>query len=729
MRLDTIKSVICFTLTLGFHITAMAQQGEIRIGAGYGSEDSFRPAQFNGHPESGAYSVGSIEINDANESDNCARFWNLRALDLGLDRVSGRANFGCRGRYAFHLSFDQLPHAEIGIANTVYNGSGSGLQTLPQNWVGAGSTAGFTALGGKLKSTSVTKKRERLKAGLDWRLSTEWSMKAEFRHENKQGSDSYGAIFGSTGGNPRGALLLRPIDFLNDEISINVDHASPVTQYGASYTIARFENRASSLRFQNAFNNSQWATGANFSDGAYGQIGLEPDNRSTGYNIYLGHELSPGSRLTVTVGETRLRQDEEFLPYSSALPSTADLPRLSLNGKVDILTANLGYSSRLGSRTSLRLNYRYRNRDNQTDQALFQRIPGDAALQNTLVSNGTRVNRIYDLQSGKFSAEVDYRFMARSRLTLGFEADEKDYSMLDAESTSEDSVFARLNLAPFSNGSGWLKIARSDRKAAGYDSTRPFVSGYNPDYVAMLVGTELMENDPYLRRYHISDRDRDAITASYNLMLTEKIGLGMVARAISDDFPGALVGRTRSSNRGLTLDLDYQPGTDWHGSVYYSREHFEYDQNGFARSGGGNPTPFYPLAVRDPDRNWQVNSADRVNSWGAGLDWSVDDRLQLRGDLNYSDAATRSRPFSSGQPWLPLPDVDTEILSLSLTADYQLASDRSFRVRYFYEDYSSSDFALDQVLADTLSNVMLLGNSSPRYLGHWLELSLSYKLF
>ncbi len=48
------------------------------------------------------------------------------------------------------------------------------------------------------------------------------------------------------------------------------------------------------------------------------------------------------------------------------------------------------------------------------------------------------------------------------------------------------------------------------------------------------------------------------------------------------------------------------------------------------------------------------------------------------------------------------------------------------RLRYQYERFTTADFALDMVAPDTLSNVILMGNSSPDYNAHNFGVSYFY---
>ncbi|MEX2132011.1 MAG: MtrB/PioB family decaheme-associated outer membrane protein, partial [Pseudohongiellaceae bacterium] len=632
-----------------------AQAKQIELGAGYSSDDAFRPGQYSGYPSAGSFAIGGFNLYGPAEG---SRHWQIEGADLGLETSKLKASYGNWGRYLLEFTFSQLPQSEISNVYSPFTGYGSANQSLPAGWTGASSTTGFTFLNSALNEFDIDKKRQRFTGEFNWQLASEWALNAEYRHETKEGNDTFGAIFGSTGGNPRGALLARPIEFTTSEISLRLDHADAKTQYGIGYSLIFFENQASTLRWDNPFNNSQWLAAANFSNAATGQLALEPDNESAQINLYAGHNFSAGTRISASLSKALLVQDEDYLPYSSVIAAPIALPGSDLNGEVETLTANLNFSSRLNQRSTLRLRYSFRDRDNHTRQALFLRVAGDVANQATLLSDGARLNRIYDQAIDKFSVDLDYRFTGKTRASAGYAVEENDRSMVDVEATTEQTGFLKLDLKPFSMSSAWVKLSHAERETAGLDTTRPLFAGHNPDYVATLVGAELFQNDPYLRRFHISARDRDELSGSLNLYPTASVGINLLGRVRNDDYPNTLVGLQESQTQMLAVDLAYTPGLDWSAGLFYNFENYHNQQAGYSRSGGANPTPASPMSARDAGRNWRMQSEDFVHTLGGSLGWApIGGRLALSLDATYTDATTESDPYSSGLAWLPYPDI------------------------------------------------------------------------
>jgi MtrB/PioB family decaheme-associated outer membrane protein len=705
-------------------------QDTIEIGAGYVSEDSFKLGEYNGLNESQDFAVSSFSTGrkDAYNADT-ARYWQINGLNLGLDTRRLEAEVGYRGIYGIKVTWQEIPHYRFNNpVNTPFLGAGSARQTLPAGWTGASSTADLTALQPSLRNISIKTDRERMTAELDWQLDTAWSFAGEYRHESKKGNDTLGAIFGSNGGNPRGAILAIPVDYETDTFNLSLSRQGDSGQGSLFYRASLFNNGNRSVQWDNPFNNTRWTAGAGFDEGAVGEMAQAPDNSFWQAGASGVYRLGDSGRFNGSLSFGRMTQDENLLPYSNVFSDTSPLPVTSLAGEVNTLNAMLGFSTRFGQRSSLRLRYSFDERDNDTRVHLFLRVPGDAAIQGNPLSSNGRLNRPYSFRNQRLESNVDYRLSAATRLSFAYELRDRERDKVDVERTREHTASIKLSLSDFLNGRAWVQASRSVRDGSAYISNRGFLSGHNPDFINTLAGNELFENDPLLRRFHLADRERDQLSLNYNMAPAGAFSLDIIGRLTRDEFPDSKIGVQESANRHLTLNLNFDPG-DWHGYAYVTAERYRNRQQGYSRRGGGNPTPFFPESVRLPGNNWQMATEDRVLTTGVGASWALlQERLDLTLDINRSRAATETSPFSSGLAWADFTDIDSTLTGISAKGQYRLENGHQVGLRYRFEKYDSSDFAFDNVAVDTLSNVILLGNVSPVYSGHIIEISFQYNL-
>ncbi|MBI4183150.1 MAG: MtrB/PioB family outer membrane beta-barrel protein [Proteobacteria bacterium] len=84
--------------------------------------------------------------------------------------------------------------------------------------------------------------------------------------------------------------------------------------------------------------------------------------------------------------------------------------------------------------------------------------------------------------------------------------------------------------------------------------------------------------------------------------------------------------------------------------------------------------------------------------------------------------STTNYDFASGTALTsaPLPAVKSTLNSLGLFAKYNLNKAMTAKVGYRYEQYSTNDFALDNVDVNRLANVITWGNDSPDYVVHFV---------
>jgi hypothetical protein len=75
----------------------------------------------------------------------------------------------------------------------------------------------------------------------------------------------------------------------------------------------------------------------------------------------------------------------------------------------------------------------------------------------------------------------------------------------------------------------------------------------------------------------------------------------------------------------------------------------------------------------------------------------------------------------------PLPTDTSHLHRIDLFGRYQVEKDLSVNVKYIYERYRSTDWAIDGVMANTLANVIGTNQTSPNYSVHAVGVSFNYQ--
>jgi MtrB/PioB family decaheme-associated outer membrane protein len=436
--------------------------------------------------------------------------------------------------------------------------------------------------------------------------------------------------------------------------------------------------------------------------------------------------LGDGSQLSGSFARGRMLQDEILLPYSSAISTTAALPATRVNGRIETLTAALNFSRRLTTRLNLRLNYALDSRDNDTPRYLWLRVPGDSAAQATSTSANAHINLPYGHMRQRLRAEAQLRLQGGRQLQFEYEHTQHERDFTEVEIQREDQVSATLLFALGGTGKGRLELLHARRRNDGYIANAAFIAGHNPDYLATLGGNQLYSDDPLLRRYPLAERDRNQFKAMLNRTLPWRMALTLNGKVSRDAFGETAIGRQSSEAWDISVNLSQQwsSALDWY--LWHTRQGYANKQAGYSRT---NTQPILPLAARINANNWWMDTHDRIATSGLGWSWrAMNDKVTAKGDLSYSDAGTSHAPLSRGLAYLPFPDVTTRFTTLNFGIDFAAGERGTVGLRYRYEDFASTDIALDAVAVDTLNNVILLGNGSPVYAGSLVQLSYQVRL-
>lgn len=704
---------------------------ELELGLGYLDESSFRYGKYTGLVDDGFEVIANFRFSsrpiwDSGETGH----WRLEGERLGFDSRRIEAEIGTQGRQRLRVDFQETPRNLFNDGRTPFLGVGGDRLLLPAGWEAAdASTASMTALNDNLLDFSQrTRRRE---GSLDYRLHVggHWRLDTNLRRQTKDGRQELAGTIGTNGGNSRAALLPAPVNFETDTFDVSLTREGSDHLFGIAWHGSFFRNDDQDLTWQNPFGpQPQWQMGAAFPDG-FGQLALLPDNDFQQLRLFGQLALTATTRASLDLARGRMRQDEQFLPYSvDPGLAPAPLPRQDLNAKVDTTLAHLRVSSRPLPRLNVVGRIRHEERDNKTPQDVYRFVSGDAGLQ--AAPEAGRINRPYSLTRRELSIDAAYRLPQRTRLTAGYENRLRQRDFSEVNSAREHVFRAGLSTHRFENVSLGLDASHERRDTNRYIGNRPLLATRVPGS----VDPEAFENHPNLRRYYLADRDRDRVQVRADLHPDDHWHLGAAFAWSRDDYREDAFGLNESELRSWMLDGGYVLSEDVRLSAFYHHDRYSSEQS--ARSFTAAPP-----TVNDPNRNWFVDTRDTHETWGlsldlegveARLDWlralRADGELELR--FAYTDSRSRGRVDVTAGPALAaedLPPLTTRFQILSAEARYRLSTASEVRFAYEHERYRSRDFALDGVAPDTVSQVLLFGEASPRYRANWFTLSYLHR--
>ncbi len=708
-------------------LPSMAEvSGEVELGVGYLDDSAWRYGKYSGLIDQGF--EGLVNLNLSSRSDD-GTYWRAGGEDLGLDNRHLWLTAGHYGSQRLRLDYRETPRYLTHSAQTPLRGAGLPHLSLPANWQASdATTAGMTRLEESLTDLNLWQERRTLK--LDYRhfLDDNWTLKADWRRDRVDGLRALGGVSGATGGNNRALLLPAPIDYDTYSGELSLGYAGDHHYWGLGYYTSVFSNHQTHLTWPTPYAaHPQWAPGTGY-PGGDNRLALEPDNQAHQLRLHGGYRFTGTTRLHLDAALGRLRQDEDFLPYTvnPALEVNAPLPRQSLDARVDTTRVNLRLTSRPARTLNLVARLNYRGRDNKTPQAAYQRVRGDAVPQQSYEE--ARINRPYSLRVTDATTDLGWRVSRHLRLEagLGYNDTRRDYS--EVNQTRETSIKLGARTTRFTAVALSTEYRYLERRADDYVGNRPLVATHVPG----TVGEEDYENHPLLRKYTLTDRDRHLWRVRGDWFAWQRVNLGAAISYHRDTYPEAVFGLTRSTMTSYTVDMGYAPAEQLRLSVFANLDRYHNDQAG--RSFRGS----VPADAWDPSRDWQVGAEDRYETFGINLGWEQVQQqwraLQSLGDLTLNLSYTHSRAtgeiaVTTGDALTaaPLPDLRTELNTVSLEALLQLSARSTLRLGLEHEHYRRHDFALDGVAPDTLAIMLLLGESSPRYDVTWTTLAWRYR--
>jgi len=355
-------------------------RAEVDAGVGYVSEDAARFGNGTGLDEKGAV----IELAGEGRylKDGTEVTW--YAEDLGVDSRVLEISAGKPGKFEVGLGYRELPYRLFGSTSTPFSTSGDTL-SLPAGWVTAPATSGFTALDASLSPQNIEKDRQILEFGARYLPTSKVKLYADYRRQQRDGvSIMSGSSF------TQGAFLPRPVDDYTDQLDAGVRFSA------GSFNLA--------LAYYGSFYGKP--------DNEFQQFSLSGVYRATTFNTVVAFSAAMG----------RGEQKSNFLPYTiNPTLVTSPLPATSLGGQVDTSNYALTITSRPHKRASIKLSYRFDERDNQTTISSWSRV-----IVDTFLSGPAEANIPYSFERSRLNLSATFKLFDTVTVSGGYDRTDLD---------------------------------------------------------------------------------------------------------------------------------------------------------------------------------------------------------------------------------------------------------------------------------------------------------------
>ncbi len=645
--------------------------------------------------------------------------------------------------------------------------------------------------------------RKRFDAAFSLNVGPRWTIDATFTPERKSGTKLMGTVSRSTGGDIS-TIIPDRIDSDTDQITLNATYRNAKSVIQAGYYGSFFTNNVPSMSWQN------WATSAF----TINTMSSAPSNTFNQLNGSAAYSFSRATRLTASASYGRNTQDDKFLTDSSTpvvpvsslnglvVTSAFDVKLTSRPAKKLNLTAAYKFDNR-DNRTAIHLFQFADASEAPAANANFQ--VSLANVMGAVLAQNANANRPYSKKLNQLSGEADYALAPGQHVTAGYqfqrisrECPGSWISCADAGTTNEHTLRAGWRATVGSAWTARVGYEYSQRRSPYYNEDAflalvPYASvipvgqtmsaveamyalgltgygpvlGYNGGVFVNSVffpSNNALSNTLYannnriseligMRRYYVSDRNRNKLRTSVTWMATDAFTLQAGLDYSKDAYPGATYGLQRSDTWSANADGSYALGDKLSVDVYYTYEALgngtagnsytgnsnAASVNGFTALSGNACDGYTTLQQRnnnnklDPCLNWFTDMADRVHTVGVGLKGTIR-KMDVTADFMLS-RATSTNNVTGGNwannplalpgapagtvaayfiPAAPMPAVTAHVSELRLNAIYPIARAQSLRLLYTYMRTNSADWIYEgmQMGLGTPSGVLPTGEQA-----------------
>lgn len=717
------------------------------------------------------------------------RYFDFRGTRLTRDDQKMFAEFGqFRDRddasftgWRANIDWRETPHLLSNSARTPYDFLGDGTYRVARgivdaiqisnidnasSWTAPNAGPGLAGedlriasiLAGAVHPIALGTQRETGTFGFDLFFSERTKARLEFKLDDKNGNIVTGAPIGDRPPRTINAQLPEPIDYTTSDFKLSLEHYDNRFHIDASYLYSMFENDIESLTWNSLFHAPDFfcagitaCAGATDFDRirqgtttAYattGTIALSPDNTYQSFAVNGGVKLPWNSHLNTSFAYGIMRQDEDLLPFATSDfggTQTPDaLPRAEADAKIDTLMFNAVYSVNPMRRLSLQVHYRYYDLNNKTDQEVWRGNTQDSSSRSF---KSERINIAYDLEQENIGADLSYYLGKAGTLKFSYDNEQKTRPQREVVETDEDIYKITYRVRPANWANLMAKYTRAERGGTPYNGEITDQSyGYDPFAQQTQADNPLLgfSNAPGLRKFDVTDRDKDAIDVSLGFVPTQALSVNLsynyqkqnydseilstintwdtVTRTFVDAFVDPTqLGLLGDRSRRYALDVGFAPSEDWNLSGFYSREELDIDQRGRFLDENNRLNGVGGTIVAGT-KDWQDTTG--ANIWNAAIDDHTDtvgldaNLTAMEGKLVFAAGFSHSRgvvdiDYSAGAniaeddttsrrnfaEWVSPPDVHFKTNAFTFQAHYAITDRLTVGLRYLFEIYRVRDW-------------------------------------
>jgi hypothetical protein len=648
-------------------------------------------------------------------------------------------------------------------------------------------------------NVDIATKRTTEDVGFGYNIDSRWDLKFSAKHQTRDGTKLLNML--SLVNGTAAVTIPDLIDQTTDQYNVSLNYNGDNLFFQAAYYGSVFKNNVGSMTWQNpfiqtpTFSTMSSAPSNDQNDNFLADVGNSPlglpvsslnghvdwtafnakftAKPTKGLNVVASYKYDDRDNRTPVNTYEFYDAGEPKASTASPFNAALGLPAGTLGNNINIY-ANRPYSKKVNQATIegdyavargnwLKAGYQYEQIERSCPGSWINCADAPKTRENTLRAEW-RFNAVEDL-----SARLGY---ARSQRTVDY--DENGWLALVPMANVVPTGGATTSVLGFFNQTG----------LGGFGPVAPFVplqSGdlgiFFPNNSALPQALYGSRNDIHeiigMRRFNMADRNRDKVRSSVNWQASESLSVQGSLDYNKDNYKNSMFGLTDSQSWALNLDGTFAVNDALSASAYYSYEDQRSQSAGASYASGaitnaafvgqaGNSlvsggcfstvTDKNQNAKIDPCLNWSTDMRDKVDTFGAALNYRglMSGRLDLLGDLVFTHARTNNNvkggqyvnnPFAAAAPapalpagtpavfFIPgaaLPTVDTKTVELRLSGQYAIDKMSAVRVLYWFQRLKSNDYSFDGMQYGSITSVMPTNEQPFNYNVHVVGVTYVY---
>jgi hypothetical protein len=363
----------------------------------------------------------------------------------------------------------------------------------------------------------------------------------------------------------------------------------------------------------------------------------------------------------------------------------------------------------------------------------WQYVLGDASPQ--LPPSGRLYNTAHDYHKDTWGIEGSFSLPLKSKLWLTYEYLDVERDNAAVMESEEDRYKLRYRLPIRSNLNLRVEALYGDRDADEYVWDQSYYARLDAERINTTPDSQRYLNHPLLSQYHLATREQVETKLDLDWQPNAAWNLALNLLYRENDYDETALGLTDEEFSSASFTASWVVSDSLVLTGWTSLNEYESRQLGRAFRGGAEKNAFEVLPplpqASDPARNWDTDVEDEVISLGVGAEWQVSDSMSLSATYSYMDTESDYDFANGGGDGLssdPLPsDYENTMHHLILEGVWHYRENMSIGLNYQYWNYDSEDWAVNGVDENTIDKVLTLGVEPADEDLHYIGTSIIYR--